>query len=94
MLVFTRCKVGEKTEAKTEIQSPFLKPSEAAKWLRVTEAALTNWRRHGKGPRWHQPGGSFSQILYRLSDLEEWAFGGSRGGRESAGQVDESAVEK
>lgn len=53
-------------------RSPFLTAEEAAKYLRVTESALARWRSGGRGPRYQQPGGPGTRVLYRFEDLEEW----------------------
>ncbi len=64
--------------------SPFLVADEAAKWLRVTPSTLARWRgKPGNGPPFFQPGGPSTQVLYRLSDLEEWVARGR------VGEVDE-----
>ena len=56
-----------------EIKSPFLTADEAAAWLRTTAAALAQKRQRGCGPPYCQPDGPNTKVLYRLSDLEEWA---------------------
>ncbi len=54
------------------IDSPFLTAKEAAAWLRYTPEALTSMRSDGRGPKFFQPDGPGSKVLYRLSDLEDW----------------------
>jgi len=78
----------------TTLDSDFLTPTEAAEWLRVSLAVLANFRLSGEGPLYFQPGGPRTKVWYRRRDLLAWIESGPRGGRESAGQVDESAVEK
>jgi hypothetical protein len=72
--------VEEKTRPSLTTQSPFLIAEEAAQWLRVTPSTLARWRgKPGDGPRYFQPGGPNTQVLYRLSDLEEWVARGRVG---------------
>lgn len=58
-------------------KSPYLTVSEAAEYLRVCDSQLRHWQRRGHGPRYHQPGGPGTKILYLEADLREWVEGES-----------------
>ena len=50
----------------------FLKQSEAADFLRISERTLERWRVEGTGPRFRRFG---RRVVYAKSDLESWADG-------------------
>lgn len=51
----------------------FLRPKEASHYLGIPEGTLANWRFLRKGPPYSKRG---YVILYRVSELEEWANAG------------------
>lgn len=56
-------------------ESPFLTTEEAASYLRCSESQLAKWRAAGDGPRYLQPGGAGTRVLYRREDLDTWLEG-------------------
>lgn len=53
-----------------DISSPFLLPDEAAKFLRLDERTLANYRTSQIGPRYRKHGG---MICYHEADLIKWS---------------------
>lgn len=83
--------MSDEKEKAVKKNSPFITPDEAAAWLRMTSATLAQKRHRGVGPKYYQPDGPGSKVLYRMSDLEEWVEGGQREG--ACDQGDEDGVE-
>lgn len=52
----------------------WMKPKEAAAYVRSTPGSLATMRGEGKGPRYFKP--RSRMILYRKSDLDAWLMGG------------------
>lgn len=52
-----------------EVQSPFLRTGEAAKYLRISERTLETWRQTGRGPEFSRAG---RVCLYTRRDLDDW----------------------
>ena len=53
-----------------DVPSPFLLPDEAAKYLRLDERTLANYRSNKTGPVYRKHGGS---ICYHRDDLRKWS---------------------
>lgn len=53
-----------------DIPSPFLLPDEAAKFLRLEERTLANYRSNQTGPLYRKHGG---KICYHRDDLTNWS---------------------
>jgi len=53
-----------------DVQSPFLLPDEAARFLRLDERTLANYRSNKTGPIYRKHGGS---ICYHREDLRQWS---------------------
>ena len=53
-----------------DISSPFLLPDEAAKFLRLDEGTLANYRTSQTGPPYRRHGG---MICYHETDLVKWS---------------------
>jgi hypothetical protein len=51
------------------LSEEFWTSKEVAALIRVTPAALRQWRQRGVGPRWLN---AERRILYRKSDVEAW----------------------
>lgn len=51
-------------------ENVWLKPEEAAAYLKLARKTLYNWRYRGIGPKTYKINGA---LRYRLKDLEEWA---------------------
>ncbi|ODA66048.1 Helix-turn-helix domain protein [Methyloligella halotolerans] len=49
--------------------SPYMRPAEAAEYVRLSVSTLAQMRVEQRGPKYFKAGG---RVLYRLSDLEEW----------------------
>jgi len=54
-----------------DIPSPFLLPDEAAKYLRLEERTLANYRSSRTGPLYRRHGG---KICYHRDDLASWSI--------------------
>ena len=50
-------------------KSPYMRPAEAAEYVRLTVSTLAQMRVEQRGPKYFKAGG---RVLYRLQDLEEW----------------------
>ena len=49
--------------------SPYLRPAEAAQYVRLSVATLAQMRVEQRGPRYYKAGG---KVLYKLEDLVGW----------------------
>lgn len=52
------------------LDSPFLTPAEAAKFLRIKLRTLNNMRYRDEGPRYRKHGGT---VVYHIDDLRAWS---------------------
>ena len=70
-VAFDEASVVGKSKVKTlEIESPYLRPEEAAIYLRVSVRALEHYRQDGGGPAYRKHGGL---IVYHINDLDRWS---------------------
>jgi excisionase family DNA binding protein len=51
------------------IESPYMNPEEAGKYLGVSLVTLQQWRYQGKGPAYMKIGG---KVRYDRDDLDKW----------------------
>jgi hypothetical protein len=56
-------------------EGDLLKPSQAARFLKVNVKTLANWRVTGKGPSFHKIG---TRVVYGFAELKAFAASGSR----------------
>lgn len=49
--------------------SPYMRPAEAAEYVRLSVSTLAQMRVEQRGPKYFKAGG---RVLYRLQELEEW----------------------
>lgn len=62
--------IGNRDVVLNAIQSPFLLPSEAARFLRIQVRTLNDYRTKKIGPTFRRHGG---RILYHERDLQKWS---------------------
>ena len=79
LMTWDEMKMGETLKRKNiprrnilldDVPSPFLLPDEAAKYLRLDERTLANYRSNKTGPVYRKHGGS---ICYHRDDLRKWS---------------------
>jgi len=79
MVTWGKMRMGETLKRKNiprrnilldDVPSPFLLPDEAAKYLRLDERTLANYRSNKTGPVYRKHGGS---ICYHRDDLRKWS---------------------
>lgn len=50
----------------------YLSPADAASYLGLTERALAEWRRTGRGPKYSRIGGTTGRVRYDIEELDRW----------------------